>query len=64
MSLCKACSSIRKHYVRWKYEFFEEVGLCHIKADKLKNPSEGSLQFALYRKFLLDCITESIKLTL
>jgi len=50
--------------MRWKYELFEEVDLYRIKADQLRNPSEGSLQFALYRKFLLDCIKESIKLTL
>jgi len=50
--------------MRRKYEFFEEVGLCRIKADQLRNPSEGFLQFALHRKFLLDCITESLKLTL
>jgi len=50
--------------VRWKYEFFEEVGLCSIKADQFRNPSKGFLQFAPHRKFLLDCITESLKLTL
>jgi hypothetical protein len=64
MSFCKAFSSIRTHYVRWKYELFEEVGLCRIKADQLRNPSEGSPQFAAHNKFLLDCITESLKLTL
>jgi len=44
--------------------FFEEVGLYRIKADQLRNPSEGFLQFAPYRKFLLDCIKESLKLML